>query len=227
MIVHHSGRKKGNRDPMERGSSALRAAVDTMIRVSTDGAAITFKCEKQKDAEKFEALSFKLHDVEKLGKNADGEDLKSAVVVPAEAYIPVPTMDRKREMALLVLAAAPKGIATFAAWREETEKRLDEQIAERTFHDFRKDLQKLGYVDRVVKGTYQITEAGAATASNLQPTATVQLPHPAATAPTPEGGAVQEGSADELENTGLIRCEVMPSLWRRITPASHVHSSVM
>jgi hypothetical protein len=48
MVVHHTG-KTGE---TERGSSALRAAADSMIRVSRDGAVVTVRNDKQKDPKK-------------------------------------------------------------------------------------------------------------------------------------------------------------------------------
>jgi hypothetical protein len=52
MVVHHTG-KSGD---TERGSSALRAAADTMISVSADDAVMKLACDKQKDAEEFSAI---------------------------------------------------------------------------------------------------------------------------------------------------------------------------
>jgi Fe2+ or Zn2+ uptake regulation protein len=49
LIVHHCG-KVGE---VERGNSALRAAVDTMIGVTAEDTVIKMRSEKQKDAEEF------------------------------------------------------------------------------------------------------------------------------------------------------------------------------
>jgi DNA replication protein DnaC len=54
VLVHHTGKKHtGKQD--ERGSSALRAAMDTIIKVSNH----TISCDKSKDSEKFQSVSFK------------------------------------------------------------------------------------------------------------------------------------------------------------------------
>ena len=52
LIVHHTG-KVGQ---VERGNSALRAAVDTMIGVTAEDTVIKMQCEKQKDAEEFTTI---------------------------------------------------------------------------------------------------------------------------------------------------------------------------
>jgi hypothetical protein len=52
LIVHHTG-KVGQ---VERGNSALRAAVDTMIAVTAEDTVIKMQCDKQKDAEEFTTI---------------------------------------------------------------------------------------------------------------------------------------------------------------------------
>ncbi len=60
LIVHHSGKdpKRG-----DRGHSSLRAAADTMIRLSKDKGALILRCEKQKDAEPFKDIRVRLRPV--------------------------------------------------------------------------------------------------------------------------------------------------------------------
>jgi hypothetical protein len=77
LVVHHSGK---NTDAGARGSSALRAAVDTEI-VVTEG---QISCAKQRDMEHSGRLFFALESVE-LGHDTDGELVTSAIVVPADA----------------------------------------------------------------------------------------------------------------------------------------------
>ena len=77
LVVHHSGK---NVDAGARGSSALRAAVDTEIAV-TEG---QISCAKQRDMENSGRLFFDLEGVE-LGFDSDGEPVTSAIVVPADA----------------------------------------------------------------------------------------------------------------------------------------------
>ena len=53
ILVHHTG-KKGGPQTQERGSSALRGAMDTMVRVGMSKRVVTISCDKQKDAEPFD-----------------------------------------------------------------------------------------------------------------------------------------------------------------------------
>lgn len=77
LIIHHSGK---NAEAGARGSSALRAAVDTEIVIS--GRQIS--CAKQRDMEIPPNLYFDLQLVE-LGLDQEGDMVTSAVVVPAGA----------------------------------------------------------------------------------------------------------------------------------------------
>jgi hypothetical protein len=80
VIVHHTG-KSGDQ---ERGSSALRAAMDTMIAVRQEGNddCITILCDKQKEAEPIPPLYFKLtsHNSSLILSPAKKEDVKTKSV---------------------------------------------------------------------------------------------------------------------------------------------------
>ncbi|WP_179379767.1 helicase RepA family protein [Jannaschia marina] len=77
LVVHHTGKDE---DRGARGSSALRAAVDTEIHVSSEGEII---CKKQRDMAIADTLHFSLRSV-MLGMDEDGEAVTSAVVEVAE-----------------------------------------------------------------------------------------------------------------------------------------------
>lgn len=81
-IIHHCGKDE---DRGARGSSALRAAVDTEIQIKSDWQIISTK---QRDRAALEPFHFKLRPVV-LGQDQDGDDVTSAVVDPADA--PTPT----------------------------------------------------------------------------------------------------------------------------------------
>lgn len=53
MVLHHTGKKA---QETERGSTALRAAADVMIRVSKKGEQVTAQNNKQKDHEEFKDI---------------------------------------------------------------------------------------------------------------------------------------------------------------------------
>ena len=84
MVVHHTGKDE---DRGARGSSALRAAVDTEISVTSEGEII---CKKQRDMAIADPLHFKLRSIT-LGHDEDGDPVTSAVV---EACDP-PKKERK------------------------------------------------------------------------------------------------------------------------------------
>ncbi|HBZ45316.1 MAG TPA: hypothetical protein DEO85_14965 [Maritimibacter sp.] len=84
LVVHHSGK---NTEAGARGSSALRAAVDTEIAIS-DG---QISCVKQRDMETPDRQFFSLETVT-LGEDRDGDPVTSAIVIPADA----PKPKRKR-----------------------------------------------------------------------------------------------------------------------------------
>jgi RecA-family ATPase len=64
LVVHHSGKDATKGD---RGSTALRAAADTVMRLDHHGDVLTLKCEKQKDAEAFKDIGLALSVVELEG----------------------------------------------------------------------------------------------------------------------------------------------------------------
>lgn len=80
LVVHHSGK---DQEAGARGSSALKAAVDTEIKVK-DG---KITCEKQRDMEYPEQLFFDLETVD-LGTDAEGDPVTSAVVISTDAPPP-------------------------------------------------------------------------------------------------------------------------------------------
>ena len=77
MVVHHTGKDE---ERGARGSSALRAAVDTEINVTSEGGII---CKKQQDMVYSDPLYFGLSPVA-LGQDEDNETVTSAVVMPKD-----------------------------------------------------------------------------------------------------------------------------------------------
>jgi len=81
-VIHHTGHGNTNR---ERGSSALMAAVDTKIKVSTDSrTGITeIECHKMKDAECFAPVNMESQIVV-LGEDEDNDLITSIAMIPTE-----------------------------------------------------------------------------------------------------------------------------------------------
>lgn len=97
MVIHHTGKDE---DRGARGSSALRAAVDNEIQVTSDWGILS---RKQRDQEPPEPLHFVLRSVT-LGMDEDGEPVTTAVVDVAEP--PKPTrkpLRGKNEVAMQAL----------------------------------------------------------------------------------------------------------------------------
>jgi hypothetical protein len=97
MLIHHTGKDE---ERGARGSSALRAAVDNEIQVTSEWEILS---RKQRDQEPPEPLHFKLRSVT-LGLDEDGEPVTSAVVDVAEP--PKPTrkpLRGKNEVAMQAL----------------------------------------------------------------------------------------------------------------------------
>lgn len=76
MPVHHTG--KGGTE-LARGSSTLRAAMDTEMYLKHGAGSIRLVCSKQKDAAAFNPTGFDL-EVVKLGFDDEGEEITSCVV---------------------------------------------------------------------------------------------------------------------------------------------------
>lgn len=100
MIVHHSG-KDDTRGA--RGSSALKAAVDTEIKVSqTEGGIIEVKTEKQRDGRTGDVYCFKLSEYE-VDKDEDGDPVISCALNIAENSSRKKSLNGSAEKARLCL----------------------------------------------------------------------------------------------------------------------------
>ena len=91
MIVHHCG-VDGTRP---RGHTSLTGAADAQLAVSRDAADnIVVTVEWMKDGPEGDIITSRLEQVD-LGKDVDGETVKSCVIVPAEGDIGQATQERK------------------------------------------------------------------------------------------------------------------------------------
>lgn len=156
LLIHHSIKADAN---TERGSSALRGAVDTAMLLQKNGEAVTLICKKQKDHSEFDSIALRRQSVE-----LDG-DLDSCVLVPATVREPAAgNLNAGHRDALMVLASFPDATAPSGDWH----KRIEPAIPERTFHNRRKALLNGGFIEEVSKNVYRVTAVGlAATATGL------------------------------------------------------------
>lgn len=163
LVVHHTGKKDTG---VERGSSALRAAIDTMVGVAVNGSGvITVTNDKQKDDEEFADIKLRLAKVITSGQ-AEPE-ITSCVVVPAhDSADESDALSSPLKNTLSALQAQPEGMAGSKTWEKAS------GLKNRTFHSHREKLNQTGYVEEVRAGVYRATEKGktpeTATARGLQ-----------------------------------------------------------
>ncbi len=122
MAIRHTN-LSGER---ERGNTALRGGMDTMIVVErpNNGSAVSLKCSKQKDSEEFDEIKLRLHPV----STAD-----SCVLVD-----PVPSVDERR---LVIKATLKESFGlTFDEWFSSVD------CARSTFQRYFAELRETGEI---------------------------------------------------------------------------------
>jgi DNA-binding MarR family transcriptional regulator len=149
LVIHHTN-KEG---VFERGSSALRGASDSMIKVSAEDDLIRIECSKTKDAQPFPTRHAQIVPVE---VQINDQVIDSAVIIPAEkvAQTPDDPLTNAQIDVLRILNDEP-----FGAERKE--------IADLTnipYHSLQRvlsRLKQLGYIQQPARNEpYQITDAG-------------------------------------------------------------------
>lgn len=152
VMVHHVN--KGG--IAERGSTALRGACDMMIKVSPEDDIIRVECSKTKDTAAFQPRYMKLLPII-LGTDADGREIASPVIIPAEKIIQTKddllSPQQQKALLLLIMPDQMYG-ATVADVASLTE--MLQPSARRTLAT----LLRLQFVTRTESGKYQITESG-------------------------------------------------------------------
>jgi len=141
LFIHHT-QKAGE---LERGSSALRGAADTMFSLTNDGTTLTLEVTKQKDALAAPVRQLRL-------VPAHG----SCIVEPETRDASTRPLTKSERHALHVLAtAALDSPITASAWWEGAE------MKRRTFYDARARLVSLGAVEKQGRG-YVVSLTGRA-----------------------------------------------------------------
>jgi len=144
LLIHHTG-KSGD---SERGSSALRGACDTMLKVVGDRDKLVLRCEKQKDAPHFSDIPIRFlpHLESGVITARIGVDVNDDGLTPNQLQI----------LESLSSALEPGGLPT-SKWLAVAER------SEGTFYRARKALDDKGFVcaDKVGRGAYySLTEKG-------------------------------------------------------------------
>ena len=153
ILVHHST-KAGN---TERGSGALKAACDQVIRLDNDDDLLTLSCEKAKDATAFDPRNLRLLPIETGRQTEDGEPETSCAVIPADRVIMSGTITPSARKVLVRLSSAvfSEAGARTAALQEATEMKRS------TLYNALDLLLEGGYITQDAKGEpFRITETG-------------------------------------------------------------------
>src|SRR3989442_7445683 len=139
ILQHHTRRS----DELERGSSALRGAADTMSSLTDDDGVLILTCTKQRDA-----LPVAPRRLRRVSVGA------SCVIEPAEGDLPPSTLSARGRDALRTLTEIGESSAT--VWLKSS------RFSEPTFYRTIKLLMDGGYTVKV-KGRYSVTDLGRAT----------------------------------------------------------------
>ena len=99
VLVHHAGHNQDR----ARGSSAIKAALDTEISATKDGQVITLQSTKSKEGEPFKPLTFQLAGVDTGWNDEDGERVYSAVLEPCDAPEQTEALGKNQTVCLGVL----------------------------------------------------------------------------------------------------------------------------
>lgn len=108
MVLHHAGK-----DGTLRGSTALPAACDTILKAKRSGDFVTVQCDKQKDFAEFEPIRL----IKRVVELGDGQ---TSIVFDKSHESKQPTIEvcsEKVRLLLEALAAFPSG-ATYNQWLE-------------------------------------------------------------------------------------------------------------
>jgi len=162
LFVHHTG-KSGE---AERGSSALRAACDTMLKLTAEGNAAVLAVDKQKDGPAEEPIHLRMETVVLPppggAESPDAFDPESIampetslVLVAEERGLPGQLTASERKVLATLWESFPDTGAAATTWMKAGEH------AEKTFYRARTTLKWAGLVELRDK-RYHITEAGKA-----------------------------------------------------------------
>lgn len=99
VLVHHAGHNQDR----ARGSSAIKAALDTEISATKDGQVITLQSTKSKEGEPFKPITFQLAGTDTGWNDEDGERVYSAVLEPCDAPEQGELLGKNQGMAVAVL----------------------------------------------------------------------------------------------------------------------------
>jgi hypothetical protein len=119
LIVHHSGHESKSR---ARGSSSLKAAVDTELQLKKTSNEVVLICTKSKDFEPPEKLSFELLPITYTVPSLANKPITSVVLRKKDNPLCLEALSEKEEVVLSALKEAIKHVneqpVTKHAWRD-------------------------------------------------------------------------------------------------------------
>jgi hypothetical protein len=170
ILVHHAGHNQDR----ARGSSAIKAALDTEISATKDGTTITLQSTKSKESEGFKPLTFQLVGVDTGWNDEDGERVFSAVLEPCDAAEQTEALGKNQTLCLGVLremyANRQKNLDDAGNGHNSAKVLLGEWregagLNKQRFHEAKTALVKLGLVE--IQGSIvKVTGNGPVTVGN-------------------------------------------------------------
>jgi DNA-binding PadR family transcriptional regulator len=172
IVVHHTN-KTGI---WERGSNALRGAVEMMLRITDEDELIVIECSKSKNDRGFEPIYRRLTPVDVGLVDEDGNAVMPAVAVLTErmATEDLSGLTRNQRLVLETVCEVFEGGFTIIELNDTLN-----HIDRGTLYRVVSKLRKLGYIDQPAKrDPYEITPAGfAAVGANVANVANVAVVH--------------------------------------------------
>ncbi len=159
LLVHHTN--KGGRQ--ERGHGALFARCDTVIRLSRLDDVTLVESHKAKDAQGFEPYALREVVVPLGYRNADGDEVTSLVLLPADQVMPASGTLTAKQRALLELIQVGQA-RSYAEIADIIEARNKMEV-----HRMVKNLIHRGLARRTADGWLELTPAGEAALTDEQP----------------------------------------------------------
>lgn len=144
LLVHHGTKTD---EQVERGSSALRGAADTMICLSGAVQSLMLTCEKQKDAQEFDPIYLRLETV-----HLEGEE-SSCVLLPLKTK-PAQDKHEAARMAIVEIIAEKQPCTHAQVKKEFMDNALNSKS---TFDRALAELQRKGAIIKGDDGKYRLT----------------------------------------------------------------------
>lgn len=189
VLVHHAGHNQDR----ARGSSAIKAALDTELSATKDGQIVTLQSTKTKEGEPFKPLTFRLAGVDTGWNDEDGERVYSAVLEPCDAPGRDESIGKNQTLCLGVLREMyanrranleQAGNDPETARVTTTEWREGAGLNKQRFYDAKTSLIKLGLVE-IQGSTVKVTGNGPVTVGNKR--------YPGSQVTSGPGGSIDPG----------------------------------